>query len=333
MTLESYWTCEADCLHCVGRRLNKIWGNEQKITDPDTVKEQLKSYISNKNPKSLKSQALHLKKVLFLGRKADPYQPIERVQRVTRGLVRVLFELNWPVVICSKYQTIAEEDTDLFLRRKELIHMLVEITPGAESDWELFEHARTSAIEDRLRIAEDWKNEGIKVGVRGEPFIPGYHTVEQFRDILKRIKSHGLRSYNTYNLHMNEFTMKRLFNAGLDIEKIWILNQDKNWRITQRKLCQIADEEGVELGCPDFVNVPVNWTSGVNTCCGINVKNAFTFNTHNWRKLLLQGKTSSETLDESWEGVGTTKDQELAKIIVSGGHSKDFYTMKDGGII
>jgi DNA repair photolyase len=332
LALESYWACEADCFHCVGRRLNKTWGNEQRVTDPDIVKKILKNSLLNKNPRSIRAQALHSKKVLFLGRKADPYPPIENEKKVTRKLIKILSGMDWPVVVCSRYQSNAERDTDLFLKKKKLIHLLVEITPGAESDWEVFERKRTTTIEERLRIGKDWQNSGLKVGIRGEPFIPGYHTTKQFRHILKRIKSYGFHSYNIYNLHINEFTIKRLFSIGLDIEKIWKLNQDKHWKIIQRKLCRIADEEGIELGCPDFVNVPTDWKSNVNTCCGIDVKNAFTFNTHNWRSLILEGKGSEFVLDKTWEGIGTPEDEEQAKMIVTG-NSKDFYTMKDGGIL
>jgi len=333
LALESYWACEADCLHCVGRRLNKIWGEEQRVSNPENVKKILTNALLNKNPKSIVSQALHSKKALFLGRKADPYQPIENERKVTRRLIQILSEMDWPVVICSRYQSNMERDTDLFLKKRKLIHMLVEITPGAESDWEVFEHKRTSEVKHRLQIAKKWQDMGIKVGVRGEPFIPGYHTIKQFQDVLKRLKSYGLKSYNIYNLHINEYTIKRLYEIGLDIEKIWTFNQDHHWKLVQRKLCQIADEEGIELGCPDFVNVPIDWMSNVNTCCGIDVQNAFTYNTHNWRNLIKHGETSKEVLNKSWEGIGTMKDRERADVIVTGKHSKDYYTMRNAGII
>ena len=150
---------------------------------------------------------------------------------------------------------------------------------------------------------------------------------------MKNIKSYGLNSYNTYNLHINEYTIKRLHNIGLDIEKIWTLNQDKHWSETQKKLCRIADDVGVTLGCPDFVNVPINWMSTTNTCCGINVSNALTFNTHNWRNLvLLQRKKPRNALYQTWEEIGSNEDIKQATKIVLGKPSKDYYTFKDAGI-
>jgi len=328
LALESYWACEADCLHCVGRKLNKIWGHEQRATNPDEVAKKLRNALRNKNPKSPISQALHAKKVLWIGRKSDPYQPVELKLEVTRRLIQLLIELRWTFVVCSRYQSNAMRDMDIFLEAKELMTFLVEITPGGEADWELFERKRTTPVQRRLRIARRWQQQGIHVGVRGEPFIPGYHTAKQFRETLRLIRSYGLKSYNTYNLHMNEYTLHRLHDAGLDIERIWEHNQDKLWRPLQRDLCRIADEEGINLGCPDFVNVPPGWKNCANTCCGVDVPGAFTFNTHNWRTLSEKGIPPKDIIDDTWEGIGTDEDRGMAKKILSG-RSKDYYTMED----
>jgi len=330
LTLESYWTCEADCLHCMGRRLNQIWGNEQKFTNPDNVHRILTNALKKENTTPT-AKALFKKKAFFIGRKADSYQPIEKEKHITHQLVEILNELDWPYVICSKYQENMVVDTPLFLNNKNA-NILVEITAGGESDRELFEFNRTTPVEDRLRIARKWKHSGMNVGVRGEPFIPGYHTTEQFRDTLKLIKSYGLLSYNIYNLHINEYTMKRMHAAGFDIERIWEMNQDDRWKPIQKRLCMIAEQEGIELGCPDFVNVPKCHTSTTNTCCGISVPNAFTFNTHAWRNELIKGEAPEDVLKNTWEGVGTDIDFKMAETIVYKKESKDFYTFKNADI-
>lgn len=327
LALESYWNCEADCLHCMGRRLNQIWGTDQRATDPDNVYKLLtKSKRTSTNPVT---QALQKKKALFIGRKADPYQPIEKELRVTHKLIQILSELEWGFVICSRYQTNMTDDFDLIVKNKKYISILTELTPGGDQDWELLERKRTTIPVDRLRISQQLQQHGVRIGVRGEPFIPGYHSFAQFRNTLKLLKSYHLKSYNIYNLHINEYTIKRLHSIGLDIEKIWTLNQDAYWKPIQRKLCDIAAEEGITLGCPDFVNVRKDWGCPVNTCCGIEVKNAFSFNTHNWRRLVLNGEPKECILHETWEGIGTEKDREQAKLILCSNKNQDFYTFKD----
>jgi len=326
LSLESYWSCEANCLHCLGRKLNKTWGQEQRVTNPEAVEKRLRNALNNTAPKSPLSKALHMKKAMWLGRKADPYQPIENELGVTRRLLKLLVTLKWPVVVCSRYLANAVRDEDLLTQ--DNVTFLIEITPGGEADWELFEHSRPTPIARRLRIARHWQQLGIHVGVRGEPFIPGYHTPEQFRTMLQRLREHGLQSYNTYNLHMNEVVLQNLHNAGLDIEKIWLYNQDRYWRPIQRQLCQIAQEEGIELGCPDYVNVPAGWKSQTNTCCGVDVSNAFTFNTHCWKRRLQEGQEADSILAATWEGLGTPEDQSMGRLLLTR-RSKAFYTMMD----
>ena len=332
LTLEAYWNCEADCLHCMGRRLNKIWGEEQRAADPDKVREKLVSirinYLKHLSSSSPLSVALAKKKAIWIGRKSDPYQPIEMEMGVTRSYVRTFIHTKQQFIICSRYTDNAERDEGLFVKAKDLLTFLVEITSGTENDWEIFERRRTTPVENRLKTARKWLEMGLKVGVRGEPFIPGYHTVDQFRDVLRRLRSFGIKSYNTYNLHLNEYTLRRFHEIGIDIEKIWDHNQDGRWKPIQRKLCQIADEEGIILGCPDFVNVPKGWTSKTNTCCGVDIPDAFTFNSHVWRLQLQQGLSPINVFSKTWEGIGNEEDKKMARIIL-GEKSKDFYTMGD----
>ena len=326
LTIESYWACEADCHHCPGRKLNEIWGKEQRVTDPEKVERKLTNALRNKTPKSDIAVALKKKKTIWLGRKSDPYQPIENEMKITKQIVETLWCLDWSYIVCSRYTENMERDFGLYLTSKA--HLLIEITPGGESDWELFERKRTTPIPDRLKSIQRWIKEGLNVGVRGEPFIPGYHTTIEFRDMLKRIKSYGVKSYNTYNLHLNKYNAKRLHAIGLDIERIWEHNQDRWWKPIQRKLCQIADEEGITLGCPDFVNVPKGWKSQTNTCCGVSVPRPFRFNTHHWRHLLQNGHPPTEVLEKTWEGIGSDEEKEKAKVIMFD-KSKDIYTMGD----
>jgi DNA repair photolyase len=329
LTLESYWACEADCHHCPGRKLNEVWGKEQRVANPVHVEQKLYNALKNNNPQSALARALATKKTLWLGRKADPYQPLETKKHITKALIQILNKLQWSFIVCSRYTEHMLSDTKLFLQGKSTL--LIEITPGGESDRELFERNRTTPIKNRLKAAAQWNKKDIHVGIRGEPFIPGYHTTKQFRDILKQIKSYGLHSYNTYNLHLNEYNARRLSGIGLDIEKIWRYNQDRLWQPIQRKLCSIADEENIILGCPDFVNVPVGWRCKANTCCGVNITKSFTFNTHMWRRLLLKGKSPKAVLKNTWENIGTEKDYEQGKAIIYG-TSKDMYSMKDAGL-
>jgi DNA repair photolyase len=195
------------------------------------------------------------------------------------------------------------------------------IMPGLEKDWEILERKKTENPLDRIKTLSHVQALGLRVGVNGEPFIPGYHTVKQFRETVKLLKSQGISHYNTYNLHMNDYVIKNLYNLGLDIEKIWYMNQDEQWRKIQMKLIRIADKYDITLGCPDFVNTGWDDIQKTNTCCGIDVKNPCTFNTHHFKLAIQEDKDPLKL----WDGVG--KYEEGVKVI-NGEHS-DMYTLSD----
>jgi hypothetical protein len=313
------------------RRLNRTWGQDLRPADPDEVRRQLERGLKNPNPKSSLAWALKRKKTIRLGNKADPYQLAESEHRVSHRIQQHLIQLEWSYVIQTRFLGLLYMEEGLLAQADKLggLTIMPIISPGAESDWEVLERGRTTPVPERFKLMAQWVKRGFKVGVNGEPFIPGYHTVEQFRDMLKRLKSVGVHSYNTYNLHMNDHVAKRFVEIGLDIERIWEMNQDKHWRPIQRELCRIADEEGMVLGCPDFVNVEPGWRQRSNTCCGVTVPNPSKFNTHWWVHRIQQGRSKVEVLEGTWEGVG---DYDKGKQIVMGEDGCEFFTLKDAGL-
>ena len=115
-----------------------------------------------------------------------------------------------------------------------------------------------------------------------------------------------------------------------ELEAIWRENQDERWRKTQRQLCDLALKHGMILGCPDFVNTGPKWVERANTCCGIDVPNPSTFNTHHWKYLLQKGVLGPKGIvTQTYEGIGD-KNEGIA--IIKGTHSKN-YTMKDAGVL
>lgn len=311
--IDSYWTCEPNCATCFARRLNRTWGNDFRIADVEDIK---KKILSKKGTSSI-HRAIQQRKTLRLGNRSDPFQDCELKYKVSAQIVEFLREQNWDTVIQTKFPQRAYELTGL----GENFIMMAEIMPGLEADWELFEYKKTENPIERVKTLGLLKKKGFRVGANGEPFIPGYHTVEQFKETLKLLKSHGINCYNTYNLHMNDWVVKNLFKRGLDIEKIYYMNQDREWRKILQKLIQIASDLGVILGCPDFVNSGWGNVQKSNTCCGIDVKNPCTFNAHHFKLAVQQGRNPRDC----WDGVGNY--EEGLKIIE--GKTKEMYTLKD----
>jgi hypothetical protein len=209
----------------------------------------------------------------------------------------------------------------------ENLHMTPIITVGLEKDWMLLEGTKTTAPAMRLEFIQFLKTKGIDVGVNGEPFIPGYHTVEQFENMMKALVSYGIPSYNTYNLHFNAFVARRLHAVGIDIEKVWYYNRDEYWRLILQQLIDLAKKYNIRLGCPDFVNAGWGYMETSNTCCGVNVQNPCTFNAMTIKKRLQKGENFKDIVKDCWDGVGdywNGIDQLM-------GTKKDMFSLKDAG--
>jgi DNA repair photolyase len=294
--------------------------------NPEAIKKKLFNGHRNKNPKSSLAFALRLKKTLRVGNRSDPYQPAEKKYKITRQVLYTLIRQKWSFAIQTRFlnNLLRDEDYLYDAHAKGLLTLIPVISPGGSSDWAVLERKRTAPIYERIKILRKWVKRGWNIGVNGEPFIPGYHTFVQFRDMLKKLKDIGIKSYNTYNLHLNDHVFKNLMKIGLDVNKIADMNQDKYWTHIQKELCSIAEEEGMVLGCPDFVNTAKDWREKTNTCCGVDVPNPSRFTTHLWKKLLQDGKKHGEVFRMTWEGIG---DKEVGRKIIEGKKTKEFYTM------
>jgi len=330
LSLDTYGNCMTDCHHCYFRNLNKVWDDALKPADLSDLRSKLKNGPLNSNPKTTLAWALKQKKTIRVGNKTDPFQDVEKEFRVTKRAIRILQEFDWSFVLQTRHTETMMEYEHLLLRRKDLLTVMPVVSPGFEADWEIFERKRTTHPTSRLHHANQLQRKKVNVGVNGEPFIPGYHTVEDFEGMLKILKTYNIKSYNTYNFHFNAFVAKRIHGLpGIDIEKIWHYNQDEPWRKILRQLLDLSKKYDITIGCPDFVNSGRGWIEQANTCCGINVPNPCTFNTHYFKKYRQLGKTDERIIDLTYDGTG---DLEQGKAIVDGS-SKEFYNLEDAGAV
>jgi len=325
-SLDSYWNCLADCWHCSFRSLNHTWGTDLRPANPEQIKRKLMNGLKNKAPKTSLAYCLKLKKTIRFGSRSDPFQDAEDEYGVSGEILKILIKLNWSFVIQTRFPSRLLKYRKLLFSKKSLWIMIPVMSPGGDQDWEVLERSRTDHPNKRLQIAKQFIKRGIHVGFNGEPFIPGYHEVKDFEDIIKRLKSYGIPSYNTYNFHFNPFVAKRLHAIGIDIERIWYYNQDQEWKKILQKLIDVAKRYHIQLGCPDFVNTGWKYRELTNTCCGVNVPNPTTFNTHMWKRMIQEGRMKEEILKLTWDEIG---DYKQGKQVLMGKDSKNFYTIHD----
>ena len=333
LALETYWACEPDCFHCYFRGLNHVWGSDLRPISLEALDRKLTAGLKNKNPKTPLAHCLSNKNTIRIGNKSDPFQPVERDLLLTTRALRLFRKHRWSIVVQTRFSRNARELAQPSLsklNRLGLLTMLPILSPGLEKDWELFERERTTPIPQRIEDMKAWVREGIPVGVNGEPFIPGHHSVADFEEALKLIKSAGVRRYNTYNFHFTPFVAKRIYTLpGVDIEKIWEMNKDRNWKPILQQLIDLAKKHNITLGCPDFVNTGPLHREVAGTCCGIDPPNPTRFNTHYFKRLAQDGLTTDEIIEETWDG---SADREEGRKIIEG-KTRKMYTLKDAGVV
>jgi len=151
---------------------------------------------------------------IHIGGNTDPYQPVERKLRVTRGILEVLLELKHPVTIITKGGLILR-DLDLLepLAADNLVAVMVSVTT-LDNELKRKLEPRTAGPKQRLNVIRELTRRGIPTGVMAAPIIPTLNDQEIER-ILEAAAAAGARSAG-YVLLRLPHELKELFEEWLD---------------------------------------------------------------------------------------------------------------------
>jgi DNA repair photolyase len=110
--------------------------------------------------------------VINFGANTDPYQPIERERRITRGLIEVLAEARHPFTLITK-NALVERDIDLLapMAADALVQVFISVT-SLDNRLSSRLEPRASAPHRRIQALRALKDAGIPVGVFVAPVIP-----------------------------------------------------------------------------------------------------------------------------------------------------------------
>ena len=129
---------------------------------------------------------------MALGTNTDPYQPIEREWRVTRGVLEVLAETDHPVTITTKSDWVTR-DLDLLgsMAAKGLASVCISITSLDPAVARTVE-PRAPTPERRLKAVRALTQAGVPVYVSIAPVIPAV-TDHEIEHLLERAAAAGAR--------------------------------------------------------------------------------------------------------------------------------------------
>jgi DNA repair photolyase len=169
-SLNPYRGCEHGCIYCYARPTHEYLGLsagldfESKIMVKMDAPELLRAELESRNWQP---------HTLVMSGVTDPYQPIERKLRITRGCLEVLAEFRNPVAIITK-NLLVTRDIDVLseLAKHSASAVNVSVTSLNPNLQRVLE-PRTSSPQARLDAIAQLCEAKIPVGVMVAPIIPG----------------------------------------------------------------------------------------------------------------------------------------------------------------
>ena len=169
-SINPYRGCEHGCVYCYARPFHEFLGFSSGL-DFET-----KIMVKEDAPKLLRAELSSPRwqpKTLAMSGVTDPYQPVERRLKLTRGCLEVLTEFRNPVSIVTKNQLVTR-DADLLsqLARVKAAVVFLSLTT-LDTELRRVLEPRTSPPVARLATISALAQAGIPVGVLVAPVVPG----------------------------------------------------------------------------------------------------------------------------------------------------------------
>ena len=174
-SINPYKGCEHGCIYCYARPSHAWMGLSPGLDFESRI------FFKPEAAGLLERELLaprYVCKRIHIGGNTDPYQPVERTQKITRGLLEVLQRFNQPFSIITKSNLITR-DLDILgpMGRDGLASALVSITT-LDRDLARTMEPRAATPARRLDAVKRLADAGVPVGVGFAPVIPGLNDHE-----------------------------------------------------------------------------------------------------------------------------------------------------------
>ena len=210
-SVNAYRGCEHGCIYCYARPTHEYLGFSSGL-DFET-----KIMVKENAPELLRQQLASPKwkpQVLAVSGVTDPYQPVERRLKLTRGCLEVLAEFRNPVIIVTKNHLVTR-DADLLmaLAQHRAAAVFVSVTT-LNPDLARRMEPRASTPELRLDAIRALNQAGVPAGVMVAPILPGL-TDHEIPSIIEAAIGAGARYAGHVVLRL-PYAVKELFERWLE---------------------------------------------------------------------------------------------------------------------
>ncbi len=232
--INPYVGCQHACVYCYAQFYARRWGR----TEP------WGSYVEVKvNAPELLAKEVRRKRkgVVYLSSMTDPYQPVEREYELTRRLLEILRERDWPVLVQTKSPLVLR-DIDVLRGFSQVRVGMTIITLKEEVRRVVEPHA--PSVDERIRALEELKEQGIGTFAFIGPILPGT-SVEEILELVEVLKDKvDLIYFDRLNIKPG---LRPKIDAVLRILKAekWSRNQDSYYEKLKARLMEELSSKGV----------------------------------------------------------------------------------------
>ena len=175
-TVNPYIGCAHACTYCYAKFMTRWYHKGEKWGTFVDVKKNAKEVL-------LKDVKKRRKGVILFSSVTDAYQPVEKKYEITRSLLEVLVDHDFPVEILTK-SSLIKRDLDL-LGRFDEVEVGLTLTACDENVRSAFEPG-ASPIEERLDALKLFSDAGIPTYAFLGPLLP-FVSESRFEDLLNRL--------------------------------------------------------------------------------------------------------------------------------------------------
>src|SRR5207248_7192516 len=210
-SLNPYRGCEHGCIYCYARPTHEYLGFSAGL------KFESKIMVKTNAPQLLRAEMESPRwepQTLVLSGVTDPYQPVERKLRITRGCLEVLAHFRNPVAIITKNHLVTR-DIDLLCELATCNAAAVNVSvTSLDQNLQRVLEPRTTSPRGRLDAIEQLREANIPVGVMVAPIIPGL-TDHEVPKILKACAKAGAQ-FAGYTIIRLPWAVAPLFEHWLE---------------------------------------------------------------------------------------------------------------------
>ena len=201
LSLNPYTGCSHKCLYCYATSYIGL----RESTAKDRLLVKLRRDL-RRAPRNL---------VINMSTSSDPYPPVESNLRLTRSVLKMLIEKDFPILITTK-SALVTRDIDLLSKGRVAVTMT--ITSLDEKLCRVIEPGASNPS-DRIRAVKTLIDAGIPVGVRIDPIIPYLKDDENgLLKLLEKLAELGVKFVVTSTYKARPDNLKRLLNAFPELE-------------------------------------------------------------------------------------------------------------------